>query len=135
MGVSGRSCAYSSGGWNGHLRCHGKGVSSGSALVMAVPFSSAALDRASTALRWPGCPLDRFRGDFEAWYVTCPRMNVTEFEVTVSESSVDDLRTRLSLTRWPDAETVADWSQGAPLSFVRSLAEHWEHKYDWRAVE
>ena len=62
-------------------------------------------------------------------------MNVTEFEVTVPESSVDDLRTRLSLTRWPDAETVSDWSQGAPLSFVRALAEHWEHKYDWRSVE
>ncbi|NGY62802.1 epoxide hydrolase [Lentzea sp. NEAU-D13] len=62
-------------------------------------------------------------------------MNVTEFEVAVPESSVDDLRSRLSLTRWPDAETVSDWSQGAPLSFVRSLAEHWEHKYDWRSVE
>jgi hypothetical protein len=40
--------------------------------------------------------------------------NVTEFRAEVPQSSVDDLRTRLSLTRWPDAETVSDWSQGSP---------------------
>src|SRR5258707_2122604 len=38
-------------------------------------------------------------------------------------------------TRWPDAETVDDWTQGAPLAKVRALVDHWRHLYDWRRCE
>lgn len=61
--------------------------------------------------------------------------NLAPFEVHVPQAAIDDLRLRLSLIRWPDRETVTDWSQGVPLSFAQSLVEYWTHEYDWRKFE
>jgi epoxide hydrolase len=36
--------------------------------------------------------------------------------IAVPERELDDLRERLARTRWPERETVGDWSQGAPLA-------------------
>src|SRR5262249_46120434 len=41
-----------------------------------------------------------------------------------------DLRERLARTRWPEAETVDDWSQGLPLAYARELCAYWEHDYE-----
>ncbi|MFZ4878390.1 epoxide hydrolase family protein [Janthinobacterium sp. Mn2066] len=60
---------------------------------------------------------------------------VTPFTVHVPQAAIDDLRLRLSLTRWPDQETVSDWSQGVPLAAARSLVDHWLNHYDWRQFE
>lgn len=51
------------------------------------------------------------------------------------QKALDDLRERLGRARWPDKETVDDWSQGVPLQPMRSLCEHWRGTYDWRACE
>jgi hypothetical protein len=32
---------------------------------------------------------------------------------------LDDLKSRLRKTRWPEAELVGDWSQGTPLKWVQ----------------
>jgi hypothetical protein len=37
------------------------------------------------------------------------------FTVEWSDDAIADLRERLARTRWPEAETVDDWSQGVPL--------------------
>ena len=60
---------------------------------------------------------------------------VTPFVLNIPQSQLDDLNHRLDLTRWPEKETVDDWSQGAPLSKVRALCDHWRHGYDWRRFE
>ncbi|WP_173088653.1 epoxide hydrolase [Devosia sp. 1635] len=60
---------------------------------------------------------------------------VTPFKVDVPESSISDLRARLARTRFPDKETVADWSQGVPLIKARELVEYWASGYDWRRFE
>ena len=60
---------------------------------------------------------------------------VIPFRICVSQAELDDLRSRLSSTRWPEPETVDDWSQGAPLAYVRSLCEYWADGYDWPARE
>jgi pimeloyl-ACP methyl ester carboxylesterase len=60
---------------------------------------------------------------------------ITPFEIRVPQSELDDLATRLKLTRWTDRETVDDWSQGAPLAKVQALAAHWRDAYDWRRCE
>ena len=39
---------------------------------------------------------------------------VRPFTVSISDSEIDDLKQRLARTRWPDPETVGDWSQGGP---------------------
>lgn len=60
---------------------------------------------------------------------------VTEFHLDVPESELDDLRARLRNARWPEAETVADWSQGVPLAYLRALCASWADEYDWRKTE
>jgi pimeloyl-ACP methyl ester carboxylesterase len=60
---------------------------------------------------------------------------VTPFRVDIPQEVLDDLRARLDGTRWPEAETVADWSQGVPLAYLRGLCRYWAEGYDWRATE
>ena len=57
------------------------------------------------------------------------------FTIDVPESVLDDLRVRLSHTRWPDRENVDDWSQGVPLAYVQDVAAYWADGYDWRRRE
>ncbi|ORV53594.1 epoxide hydrolase [Mycobacterium europaeum] len=57
------------------------------------------------------------------------------FRIDVPEDVLDDLRSRLARTRWPDAECVDDWSQGMPLAYTRELAGYWADDYDWRSRE
>ena len=60
---------------------------------------------------------------------------VTPFHLAIPQADLDDLHSRLDHTRWPERETVDDWSQGSPLSKVQALCDHWRHRYDWRACE
>lgn len=61
--------------------------------------------------------------------------SIRPFKVSIPQSELDDLQTRLRLTRWPDKETVTDWSQGVPLTTIQELCEYWQTKYDWRRCE
>ena len=60
---------------------------------------------------------------------------VVSFRLAIAEEQLDDLRTRLARTRWPEAETVEDWSQGVPLARLRALCAYWRDGYDWRRCE
>ncbi|MBB35056.1 MAG: epoxide hydrolase [Hirschia sp.] len=60
---------------------------------------------------------------------------IVEVTLDVPQSALDDLSERLARTRWPEKETVDDWSQGAPLDKVQALVEHWRNGYDWRRCE
>lgn len=60
---------------------------------------------------------------------------IREFRLDIPQEALDDLRARLAATRWPEAELVADWSQGAPLAKIKSLVEYWRTNYDWRRCE
>jgi pimeloyl-ACP methyl ester carboxylesterase len=61
--------------------------------------------------------------------------SLDRFQIDVPQTVIDDLHDRLDRTRWPEAETVDDWSQGVPLNYVREVADHWRHRYDWRQRE
>ncbi len=61
--------------------------------------------------------------------------DITPFRIEATDEELDDLRRRIQATRWPNEETVDDWSQGIPLSYVQELASYWAEKYDWRARE
>ncbi len=61
--------------------------------------------------------------------------DVVPFQLAVPDSELDDLKERLRRTRWPERETVADWSQGIPLDYVRDVCAYWAKGYDWRATE
>jgi pimeloyl-ACP methyl ester carboxylesterase len=60
---------------------------------------------------------------------------VRPFRVEFPQEALDDLRRRIEATRWPDRETVADDSQGVPLSMMQDLASYWATRYDWRSCE
>lgn len=60
---------------------------------------------------------------------------ITPFRVAVPQADLDDLRARLARTRWPDRETVDDWSQGVPLEQARALVDYWAQHHDWRRCE
>jgi len=60
---------------------------------------------------------------------------VRPFRAQVPESALADLKRRIAATRWPDKETVADPSQGAPLARMQELVRYWGSGYDWRKLE
>jgi microsomal epoxide hydrolase len=57
------------------------------------------------------------------------------FRLHVPDQVLDDLRERLSRTRWPDEVPDSGWRYGSSLDFVRRLVEHWRDGFDWRAQE
>lgn len=60
---------------------------------------------------------------------------ISPFRIAVSDDVLEDLRTRLRHTRWPEAELVSDWSQGAPLQWIKDVCRYWAESYDWRQRE
>jgi pimeloyl-ACP methyl ester carboxylesterase len=64
-----------------------------------------------------------------------PSILVRPFTVAISDSEIEDLKQRLAKTRWPNPETVPDWSQGVRVENAKSLIDYWEREYDWRRFE
>jgi len=60
---------------------------------------------------------------------------VSPFRIAVADAVVNDLKSRLRNTRWPEAEPVDDWSQGAPLKWIKDVCGYWAEQYDWRKRE
>lgn len=48
---------------------------------------------------------------------------INPFRIAVDDAVLDDLRSRLRNTRWPEAEVVDDWSQGTPQYVLYLLTE------------
>ncbi len=61
--------------------------------------------------------------------------DIRPFRFEIPSGALDDLKRRLSETRWPDRETPDDWSQGVPLAYVQEVCEYWRTDYDWRRCE
>ena len=57
------------------------------------------------------------------------------FQFLVPQPELDDLMRRVKATRWPEKETVNDFSQGVPLATMQKLARYWTEEYDWRKIE
>jgi pimeloyl-ACP methyl ester carboxylesterase len=60
---------------------------------------------------------------------------IRPFGVGIPEEAIADLRRRITATRWPERETVADDSQGVRLAIMQELARYWRTGYDWRKCE
>ena len=61
--------------------------------------------------------------------------DVRPFNVSIPEAELAELRKRIVAMRWPEKETVSDFTQGVPLATVQKLASYWASNYDWRKVE
>jgi hypothetical protein len=64
-----------------------------------------------------------------------PDNEIRPFRIDIPEQDLDDLRDRLSRTRWPDELPGVGWDRGVPLDYLKELAEYWRTSYDWREHE
>lgn len=62
-------------------------------------------------------------------------MDFTPFTVNVPEAELEDLRSRLAATRWPDQIPGSGWSYGANIDYLKELANYWANEFDWRKAE
>lgn len=60
---------------------------------------------------------------------------IQPFRISVAQDDLEDLRYRLSRTRWPEKLGEAGWKYGVSLDYVKELALYWEKEYDWRKFE
>jgi pimeloyl-ACP methyl ester carboxylesterase len=51
------------------------------------------------------------------------------------DEAIADLRRRITATRRPSRELVADRSQGVQLATIQELSRYWATEYDWRRCE
>ena len=61
--------------------------------------------------------------------------SVRPFRIDIPGESLQELRRRVAVPRWPDRETVSDRTQGAQLAKVQELVGYWATDYDWRKRE
>ena len=57
--------------------------------------------------------------------------SIQPFSLDIPAADIADLKNRLAGARWPEAETVEDWSQGLPLAYHREFCHYWGNEYDW----
>src|ERR1700742_5053915 len=67
--------------------------------------------------------------------LTTDSSTIRELEIGFPDADLDDLRRRITATRWPERETVGDDSQGVPLALMLDVARYWASDYDWRRCE
>jgi microsomal epoxide hydrolase len=57
------------------------------------------------------------------------------FRIEVPQNVLDDLRERLSRTRWTDEVEGAGWDYGTNLGYLRELIDYWRDEFEWRIEE
>jgi pimeloyl-ACP methyl ester carboxylesterase len=60
---------------------------------------------------------------------------IKPYRIFIGDDVLDDLRSRLRNTRWPETEPVGDWSQGVPLQWIKEICRYWAEDYDWHKRE
>jgi epoxide hydrolase len=60
---------------------------------------------------------------------------IERIEIRVDDATMEDLRTRLAHTRFPDQIEGTGWEYGIPIDYLRELVEYWRNTYDWRPQE
>src|SRR5215211_3375613 len=61
--------------------------------------------------------------------------SIRPFRIEIPQADLDDLRERLTETRWPNEIPGVGWSRGVPLDYLKDLSGYWRESYDWRAWE
>jgi pimeloyl-ACP methyl ester carboxylesterase len=62
-------------------------------------------------------------------------MSPQPFTLNVPDAAIADLKTRLALTRFPDAAPGEPWAYGTSVDYARDLVGYWKDRFDWRAQE
>lgn len=67
--------------------------------------------------------------------MTDPSGLTGSFQITIPDASLDDLRHRLELARWPAELADSGWDYGTEQAFLKSVVDRWLGGYDWRRTE
>lgn len=60
---------------------------------------------------------------------------VTPFSINIPERDLEDLRLRLSMTRFPDQISGTGWDYGTDTAYLKELVDYWQNDFDWREQE
>src|SRR6201994_2599340 len=60
---------------------------------------------------------------------------IRPFQVDIPKDTLEDLRRRIGVNRWPSQELVGDRSQGVQLATIQALTRYWATDYDWGRCE
>jgi len=64
-----------------------------------------------------------------------PSVQETPFKIQISDESIQLLKQKLELTRFPDELEDAGRDYGVPLADIQRLVARWRDGYDWRQHE
>jgi pimeloyl-ACP methyl ester carboxylesterase len=56
--------------------------------------------------------------------------DVSEFEPSLLDEDIAELRERIRRTRWP-RESDPGWTRGVPAEYLRELSHYWAEQFDW----
>src|SRR4051812_38097795 len=62
-------------------------------------------------------------------------MSLHPFTISIPQHDIDDLKQRLTMTRWTEDLAGAGWDYGIDLAYLKEIAAYWRTEYDWRAQE
>ena len=62
-------------------------------------------------------------------------MTPQPFTLEIADAAIADLKTRLGLTRFPDAAPGEPWAFGSSVAYVRDLVAYWKDDFEWRREE
>jgi pimeloyl-ACP methyl ester carboxylesterase len=57
------------------------------------------------------------------------------FHVDIPPRTIDRILNRVRQTRWPDRLEASDWRYGTNWDYMKSLAQYWTTRFDWREAE
>lgn len=62
-------------------------------------------------------------------------MTIEPYTLHIADEQLDDLRSRITQTRWPEPIKGQGCERGVPLDYLQKIASYWEHSFDWRQQE
>ena len=57
------------------------------------------------------------------------------FRLHIPDAALEDLRSRLAHTRFPDEPPLEPWATGTGLAYLEDLVRYWRSDFDWRSHE
>jgi len=109
------------------------------AVIRSLPRIPFAIAAATASLTFAGYVQPARAADATPKAVAAKATNADDsirpFKVHVPQAQLDELRKRISATRWPDKELVNDGSQGIQTAQIQELVRYWGTTYDWRKAE
>lgn len=61
--------------------------------------------------------------------------SIKPFTIAIPDRDIQDLKTRLAMTRFPDQIPDTGWDYGTDTVYLKELVDYWQNDFDWREQE